>query len=78
MIIFKKKPRKCPKCDSKTVARILYGMPAFSPELEKDLEYGKIVLGGCVINPDDPTWSCVKCGTNMYRERRAQEYFTST
>ena len=31
-------------------------MPAFTPQLEKDLEAGKVVLGGCVLSDDDPAW----------------------
>ncbi len=78
MITSKRKPRKCPACGSSKVARILNGMPALRPELEKDLEDGKIVLGGCELSPDNPTWTCVKCGTNIYRERGTNEYFRST
>jgi len=54
MITSKKKPKKCPACGSKKVAKILWGLPAFSPELEIDLKEGKIVLGGCIISDNDP------------------------
>ena len=40
---------KCPYCGSRNTARILYGMPAFNEEMERKLEAGKIVLGGCCI-----------------------------
>jgi hypothetical protein len=43
-------------------------MPALSDELERDMELGKIVLGGCVIGEDDPDWQCVDCGTSFQRE----------
>jgi hypothetical protein len=43
----------------------MYGMPAFSDELERDIELGKIVLGGCVIGENDPIWQCVDCGTSF-------------
>ena len=39
---------KCPYCGSKSTARILYGLPAFSEELQKKLDSGKISLGGCM------------------------------
>ena len=45
----KKKLKNCPKCGCSKIASILYGMPAFSPELEMELDEGKIVLGGCCI-----------------------------
>ena len=41
---------KCPRCGSSNTARYLYGMPAFSEELDRDLKSGKVVLGGCCIN----------------------------
>jgi len=61
-----KKPKKCPQCGAARIAKILYGMPDFSPKLEKDLDEGKIVLGGCVITGQDPSWECVKCKTRFY------------
>jgi hypothetical protein len=41
-----KKPESCPADGSKKVAQI------------KD---GKIVLGGCCISDDDPSWRCINC-----------------
>lgn len=40
----------------------MYGMPGFSDELQRDLELGKIVLGGCLVGEEDPIWQCVECG----------------
>ena len=65
-ITVKRKPRKCPACGSKKIASIMYGMPFFSPELEKDLEDGRIVLGGCSIMDDDPKWECSECEAPFY------------
>lgn len=42
-----KKPEKCPRCGSKSIAKILYGEPRYSEELKKKLATGKITLGGC-------------------------------
>ncbi len=53
---------ECPKCGSKRIARILWGMPAFTEELERDLEEGRIVLGGCCISEDSRDWECRDCG----------------
>ena len=56
------KPADCPKCGSQRVAGILYGLPDFSEKLERELDAGEVVLGGCVITDDDPSWHCVECG----------------
>lgn len=52
----------CPYCKSNNVAEILYGMPAFTKKLEKDLESKKIILGGCCISNDSPQYHCNDCG----------------
>lgn len=65
---YRRKPIKCPQCQSVRVAKIFYGMPAFSLELKHDLDAGRIFLGGCCISGDDPWWRCVDCGTELYRK----------
>jgi len=50
----------CPLCGSNDVVPIEYGMPG--PEMWKDVEAGKIELGGCGIVPDNPTQKCRACG----------------
>jgi hypothetical protein len=45
---------RCPRCGSPSLARILYGLPAFTRRLEEDLDAGRVVLGGCVIGEDPP------------------------
>jgi ribosomal protein L37AE/L43A len=62
-----RKPRKCPKCGSHRIARILYGYPACSEKLEADMKSGRIALGGCCITFDDPAWKCIECETEIYR-----------
>lgn len=67
----KKAQIKCPYCGSRNTARILYGMPAFSDELQAKLDSGKLHLGGCCISgvPDgnggminlDPARYCNNC-----------------
>lgn len=51
----------CPKCKSKKISKILWGMPNFNKALEKDIENKKIVLGGCVITGDEPEFHCNDC-----------------
>jgi hypothetical protein len=62
-----RKPTKCPECGSHKIARIMYGLPAFTPGLEKELADQKTVLGGCCISNDDPSWKCVDCNTVIYK-----------
>lgn len=40
-------------------------MPAFSEDLERDLEEGRIVLGGCVISIENPRWHCNECSMDF-------------
>ena len=54
----KKAQIKCPRCGSIDTARILYGMPAMSDELQAKIDSGKIHLGGCcrmAVETDDGT-----------------------
>lgn len=53
---------KCPKCGSGDVAEILRGMPHFTEQLEKDIADHKIVLGGCCVTENDPSFHCNACG----------------
>lgn len=53
--------RICPRCGSKNTAKILYGMPAWSSELQEQIEKGDVVLGGCSITGCDPAYRCNKC-----------------
>ncbi|MCY7345727.1 MAG: hypothetical protein LH614_05840 [Pyrinomonadaceae bacterium] len=52
----------CPKCSSKSIAQIHYGLPAFTEDLERRLEAKEIILGGCGISEDSPKYQCVDCG----------------
>ena len=63
---------ECPYCGSTDTARILYGKPFFSEELQKQLDSGKVRLGGCCIHVaeaedgtmvrTDPERYCNHCG----------------
>lgn len=56
-----KKPLVCPICGSQRVTRILYGMPAYSEDLERNLRTGISVLGGCSVWIDMPETVCLEC-----------------
>ena len=50
---------KCPKCDSKNIVPIIYGMPGM--ELREEELQGKIHLGGCGIMIDGSDRHCNDC-----------------
>ena len=62
-----RKPRKCAGCGSTRIASILYGMPIFSPELEADMNAGRVALGGCCVMEDDPVWQCAGCQVLIFK-----------
>lgn len=64
---------ECPECGSKDIARILWGMPAYGEKLERDLEEGSVVLGGCCITGADPEWHCNDCGCEFGTNPEAYE-----
>lgn len=52
---------KCPRCGGTETAPIMYGMPAFSDELEQTIQNCKIVLGGCCVSEVSPKYHCFGC-----------------
>ena len=60
--------KTCPNCGEDRLAEILYGMPIMDSELERALEAGKIVLGGCVVTDHDPFWQCLNCQARFYED----------
>lgn len=57
------KTTKCPRCGSKQVVPILYGMP--SPEMIERSARGEIVIGGCLTSENNPCWECLACGQQL-------------
>jgi hypothetical protein len=60
-------PSLYPVCGGRRVASILYGLTDFTPELERELDEGRVVLGGCCVFGDDPEWRCGDCGRRWGR-----------
>ena len=60
----------CPRCCSREVARVQYGMPALSDQLEAYLAAHRVVLGGCMIGPDQPDRACTVCGLEFRTDVR--------
>ena len=52
----------CPNCHSADVAEIMFGEPAWSPDLAAQIETGEVTLGSCLIGDDSPRFECNACG----------------
>jgi hypothetical protein len=61
-----RRSRACPR----EVARVQYGMPALSDQLEADLAAHRVVLGGCMVGPDQPDRACTVCGLEFRADGR--------
>ena len=59
----------CPACKSENIATIMYGMPAFSPELIKEIKIGS-KLGGCCVRDESPDYTCNDCGKEWKNEAK--------
>jgi hypothetical protein len=55
-----KNEKRCPRCGSQHVVRIVYGYP--SREMFEEAREGRIALGGCFLSPDSPDYTCDACG----------------
>ncbi|MDH5756340.1 MAG: hypothetical protein OEZ55_06715 [Nitrospinota bacterium] len=55
----------CPECGADDILPIRYGMPG--TEMMREMEEGKAVLGGCVIDEDAPVWLCRACNHKFGR-----------
>lgn len=64
----KKKPQICQRCGSTKIADIVYGLPAYDEELERYLNDGKIILGGCCFSKDSPQWECCECHAQFFKQ----------
>lgn len=51
----------CPHCQSKDVAKMIYGKPALTRQIIEGLESGKIISGGCMLHGGAPEWHCNSC-----------------
>ncbi len=55
---------KCPKCDSQNISSYQYGYPDYNEKLHKEMDEGKVILGGCCISGGEPTCHCNDCGND--------------
>lgn len=56
---------RCPKCESKRIAPIMYEKPLFNEKLQDDLVKQKVVLGGCIVSKYNPKMHCFECASNI-------------
>ena len=61
-----RKPCKCPHCGGKVVP-VIYGEP--TPETYERSLQGEFVLGGCIIDDDNPDWECLECHRGFRKAR---------
>ena len=65
-------PIECPNCGSCNIAEILWSLPSFTDELQKEHAEGKVVLDGCCVSFDDSKYECNDClrrfGKSMFTE----------
>ncbi|UCG78548.1 MAG: hypothetical protein JSV21_01570 [Nitrospirota bacterium] len=69
----RRKPRKCPNCGSKRIARILYGPADFYPELTEEVESGRAVVKPCCTRGPVASWECSFCGAGIFKESGISE-----
>ena len=67
---------KCPKCGGENTVPICYGLPMYET-YEKE-QKGELVLGGCCVSSDSPSWYCKDCKNRWgkhseYMDRQRQE-----
>ena len=63
---------KCPKCGSRRVKAMAYGLIHFSIKFL----FSNKIRGGCHIKPDSPAWYCARCKNrwgNINEERNKNE-----
>ena len=65
-----RRSRACPRCGSREIAMVQYGMPALSDQLEADLTAYRVVLGGCMVWDEQPDRSCTTCGLEFRADGR--------
>ena len=62
-----RKSKECPTCGHTPIGKILWGMPDMDPKLQKSIEEGKTIIGGCCLGGDEPTWECSKCHQQIWK-----------
>lgn len=64
----------CPKCKSTNVAVIAYGYYNLDYEdstFKAKVKDGQIILGGCMVSDDSPTYTCRDCNYSWGKFRKS-------
>lgn len=56
----KEKNNTCPKCNSKKIVPIFYGMPG--TDLVEQKKGEELMRFSFIFSPDNPEWYCNNCG----------------
>jgi len=46
-------------------------------EAFEEAQAGKIVLGGCEVTDDDPSWQCLDCKAKIFKKSLIKAHFDS-
>ena len=66
------KPEQCPACGESPVAVVCYGLvSSHTPKVQRDIDAGRIVFGGCIVSPDSAVWMCTHCQAQIHRSEDA-------
>jgi hypothetical protein len=81
-----RKPQKCPYCQKRKLAEVMYGMPSFEFTMSKEYMSGDVIIGGCGLKYEEPledgslvekeSWKCKWCKKflhRIYKEEQQQE-----
>jgi hypothetical protein len=50
--------------------QIVRGLPG--QELMEQAERGEVILAGCIVGMNDPTWGCLECGSEWGQSRKPE------
>lgn len=62
----------CPHCGSSNIARVLFGLPSYSDEIQRQIDAGDVVLAGYhVPSFGGEPYLCHDCGLRFDQETAA-------
>lgn len=76
VIIMPTRPR-CPKCNSRNSAFVLWGRTMWRDDLREKLDHKELELGGCFVSKDSCIWHCNDCG-HYYHKLGLREFSEAT
>lgn len=52
---------KRPYCGKSKISKLIFGLPAMSDELQKNIDEGKVKLAGCMVGEESSRYYCRWC-----------------